>query len=82
MVPISPHRTEPPIPKLRVLLVEDSADDAELLLDTLRGDGFDPESTRVETAGAFRAAITSESWDLVLCDHALPQFSEIPSRSN
>ncbi len=60
---------------LRILLVEDSADDAELLLDALRGDGFDPKSARVETARAFRAAITNESWDLVLCDHALPQFS-------
>ena len=36
---------------LRVLLVEDSADDAELLLDALRAADFAPEHQRVQKIG-------------------------------
>jgi len=60
---------------LKVLIVEDSADDTELVLRALRRDGFAPEAERVQTAEALRAALTSRQWDLVIADYSLPQLN-------
>jgi PAS domain S-box-containing protein len=59
---------------LDLLLVEDSQDDAELVLHALRGHGFDVASERVDTADALRSVIESRDWDVVICDHGLPSF--------
>jgi PAS domain S-box-containing protein len=60
---------------LRVLLVEDSEDDAILLVRRLRRGGYDPTWERVETAAAMEAALDGGSWDLVISDHGMPAFS-------
>ncbi|MDP8949030.1 MAG: PAS domain S-box protein [Actinomycetota bacterium] len=60
---------------LRVLLVEDSEDDALLLLRELRRGGYDPHYERVETAGDMEVALDEQSWDLVIADHSMPAFS-------
>ncbi len=60
---------------LKVLLIEDSEDDAQLVLLELRRGGFEPEYFRVETADEFREALTKDQWDMVLSDHNLPQFN-------
>ena len=60
---------------LRVLLVEDSREDALILLDALRTGGYEPVSRRVETADALREALNQESWDLLIVDSMLPRFS-------
>ncbi|HYH37845.1 MAG TPA: EAL domain-containing protein [Azospirillum sp.] len=60
---------------LRVLLVEDSADDAELLEFELIQGGFAPSIRRVETADAMRAALSDGAWNVVLSDYHLPAFS-------
>jgi len=60
---------------LRVLLVEDSEDDAELLTFELMRNGFSPSAQRVETEPAMRAALANGRWDIVLSDYHLPQFS-------
>lgn len=60
---------------IRVLLVEDSADDAELLLIQLRRSGYEPSFERVETAEEMRACLTSQEWDIILSDYHLPRFS-------
>jgi len=60
---------------LRVLIVEDSEDDAELSLRELRRGGYDPAFERVESAVAMRAALEAGGWDLVVSDYHLPQFS-------
>jgi signal transduction histidine kinase len=60
---------------LRVLIVEDSEDDAQLILHELRRSGYAPKHRRVETEEAMREAISAESWDVVLADYSLPQFS-------
>jgi two-component system cell cycle sensor histidine kinase/response regulator CckA len=59
---------------LRVLIVEDSVADAELVLRTLRQAGFEPAYRRVETAATMRAALTEQPWDVVLSDYYLPSF--------
>lgn len=60
---------------LRILLVEDSEDDASLLLREVRRGGYEIEVERVETAGAMQAALARQQWDLILCDFSLPSFS-------
>ncbi len=58
---------------LRILLLEDSAADAELNLEELRSAGFDPQWQRVETEADFLAALDT-SPDLILADRSLPRF--------
>ncbi len=59
---------------LRVLIVEDSSDDAELMLLELRRGGYEPDWLRVETAEEMRAALREGSWDVILSDNTLPSF--------
>jgi signal transduction histidine kinase len=61
--------------ELRVLMVEDSEDDAELLSRELRRGGFDPVFERVESAAALESALASKPWDLVISDYSIPGFS-------
>ncbi|CAN5925729.1 hypothetical protein BH11MYX4_BH11MYX4_43680 [soil metagenome] len=56
---------------LRLLLVEDSDDDAELVLRELKRCGFEVSVCRVQTAEALRSALR-EPFDLVLCDYTMP----------
>ncbi len=60
---------------LRVLLVEDSEDDADLLLRQLGRGGYDVTSVRVETAEAMEAVLAERSWDVIIADYVLPRFS-------
>src|SRR5918997_6453654 len=60
---------------LRVLLVEDSEDDALLLLRSLRKGGYDPAWERVDTPQDMEAALDGSGWDLVISDHSMPAFS-------
>ncbi len=60
--------------ELRVLLVEDSEDDAMLLRRHLGRAGFALELHRVETADKMLAAL-DEPWDCILADYNLPLFS-------
>src|SRR5215210_848343 len=62
---------------LRVLLVEDSENDALLLLRQLRRGGYEPLSMRVDTAGEMEAALEGQIWDLVISDHSMPAFSSL-----
>ncbi len=62
---------------LRVLLVEDSDDDAQLLLRHLRKGEYQPEFVRVQTPEAMRSNLVSAEWDLVLADNSMPGFSAI-----
>ncbi|HET9589410.1 MAG TPA: HD domain-containing phosphohydrolase [Anaerolineales bacterium] len=59
---------------LRILFIEDSEEDAHLLLRELKRGGYDVEFERVETAEAMRAALRKRTWDILICDYSLPQF--------
>lgn len=60
---------------IKLLLVEDSADDAEMLLYELRRAGYSVEYERVETADEMVAALHRQAWDIVIADYSLPRFS-------
>ncbi len=61
--------------RIRVLIVEDSADDAELMVRELRRAPYEVSWTRVEDAAAMRAALLGGTWDVILSDFNMPQFS-------
>lgn len=60
---------------LRVLLVEDSNDDAILLLRQLKRGGYEVVHERVESAEDLIAALDRQRWDIVVSDYAMPGFS-------
>jgi PAS domain S-box-containing protein len=61
---------------LRVLIVEDSEDDALLLLRELRRGGYEPIYERVDTPEAMRRALEERGpWEVVLSDWQMPRFS-------
>lgn len=60
---------------LRVLFVEDSEDDAQLSLRELQRGGFEVTWQRVETKAAMENHMGADTWDLIICDHVMPQFS-------
>jgi two-component system, NarL family, sensor histidine kinase UhpB len=62
---------------LTVLLIEDSEDDALLLLRELRRGGYEPTSRRVDTAAGMEAALDERAWDIVISDHSMPSFSSL-----
>lgn len=60
---------------LRVLLIEDSEDDATLLLRELRKGGYQPDCRRVDNGADLEAALAAGHWDVVITDHNLPGYS-------
>jgi PAS domain S-box-containing protein len=60
---------------IRVLLVEDSEDDALLLTRELQKGGYKPMVIRVDTPEAMKQALTDQPWDLVISDYIMPKFS-------
>lgn len=62
------------LPIIRILMVEDSVNDEELILREIKK-VFRYVSTRVETEAAFVLALESESWDIIIADYILPSFS-------
>lgn len=61
-------------PKIRILVVEDSPDDFELLCMTLRLAPFAFDAHRVEDEPGMAKALFEGHWDLVISDHHLPRF--------
>lgn len=60
---------------LSVLIIDDSQDDAELILLELRRGGYDPKYERVDTLDAMIAALDRQEWDLIICDYVMPHLS-------
>ena len=62
---------------LRVLVVEDSEDDAELLLRELRRSSYEVTFERVDTAKDMAAALDRAQWDVILSDYTMPNFNAL-----
>ncbi len=62
---------------LRILIVEDSENDTQLLLHELRRGGYDPTHERVESAAAMDRALARQQWDLVIADYSIPNFNSM-----
>ena len=58
----------------RLLLVEDDEADAALILASLKNGGLNISSQRVWTRAELARSLEQQPWDVVLCDHNLPQF--------
>jgi len=58
---------------LRLLIVDDSPDDAEVVAIAVRKAGYMLKNQRVQDIAGLEAALAKGSWDLILCEHAPPQ---------
>jgi diguanylate cyclase (GGDEF)-like protein len=67
--------------RMRLLIVEDSDDDARLLYSELVGANRDISYVRVDCAEDMRVALAEAEWDIVISDHSLPRFSSIEALS-
>lgn len=62
---------------LRLLLVEDSDDDALLILQCLQRHGYECTVKQVMNAADLQAALETEKWDIILCDYVMPGFDAL-----
>ena len=60
---------------LRVLMVEDSKDDATLLLGVLHSGGYKVVYAIVDNAATMRAALESQDWDVIISDYFMSHFN-------
>ncbi len=60
---------------LKILLIDDSEDDAILIERAIRRDGEACELYRVANAMELNSAIADQEWDVILCDYMMPEFS-------
>jgi len=60
---------------LRILVIEDSEDDALLVLHQIKNGGYDIEYDLVQTAETMKAALHEKKWDIVLSDYVMPHFN-------
>ncbi len=60
---------------IHLLIVEDSEDDALLLVRDLRRNGYEVSFGRVDTEETFLHALDTQRWDVIISDHSMPNFS-------
>lgn len=65
---ISPER-------LRVLIIDDSPDDALLITNAITGQELEITSERVDDASSLRTALTDGQWDVVISDYSMPSLT-------
>jgi len=61
--------------KIRLLIVEDDADDVALLVRTLEQGGLGIDWKAVDSAVGLTEQLAGTEWDLVIADHSMPGFS-------
>lgn len=66
---------------LRILIIEDSEDDAELMIRELGRGGCTAEVSRVDNASDMKKMLVEQSWDVVIADYVLPNFGALAALS-
>lgn len=61
--------------ELRLLLIEDSLDDATMITHALTKAGYQVTHQRVETEAALQVALLQNGWDVIICDYRLPRLT-------
>jgi len=64
-------------PTLRVLIVEDSEDDAELIVRLIRKGGYTVHYERIQAPEQMKNALDNKQWDFIISDYKMPNFSGI-----
>lgn len=62
---------------LRMLIVEDSEDDALLIRRAIEGLRYEVSWDRVDSAESMRNQLRTKEWDLIISDYSMPKFSGI-----
>src|ERR1051326_3215869 len=62
---------------IRILIVEDSDEGRELLVHGLRRGAYEPAFERADNPAAMSVALDQRTWDLVVADFSMPQFSAV-----
>ncbi len=75
------HKKNTKKSKIRILMVEDSPDDATLIIIELRRGGFQSDYTRVDKIAELKTALATQKWDLIIADFSLPGFNALESLS-
>jgi PAS domain S-box-containing protein len=61
--------------RLKVLIIEDSPGDVELLQGMLIEAGYDMSCRQVDDVDSLREALSGQVWDLIISDYTLPRFN-------
>ena len=64
-------------PPLRVLIIEDSEDDAELIVRLIKKGGYNVYYERIQTPEQMKNALDNNQWDFIISDYKMPNFSGI-----
>lgn len=60
---------------IRVLIIDDSEEDARLILEEMQAEGYQPIFERVQTAEEMERALAQQAWDVIISDYVMPKFS-------
>lgn len=60
---------------MRILVIDDSGKDANLILRVLRKKWPDLEIMRIDTEESMKSALSDNTWDAISCDQKMPEFS-------
>ncbi|MBI3529219.1 MAG: GGDEF domain-containing response regulator [Betaproteobacteria bacterium] len=66
-----------PRQSMRLLIVDDSPADVELLRFEFEREGYNPVSCRVETESDLRDALHTAEWDMVIADDSMPRLNSM-----
>jgi len=77
LVRLSDRKKRTDLKPLRVLIVEDSENDALLLVRELKRGGYEPVYKRVYMPEAMEEALASSEWDVIVSDYRMPHFGAL-----
>jgi len=73
-VPVAEGRGRRTGKTVNVLLIEDSEDDAMLIVYELEHGGYDVDFERCDSSDTIKDALSRREWEVILSDHAMPRI--------